>query len=135
MAEGINSAHGFSGGSPLSFPTGRILTGLRPGANVAARQTFVGPSDNFNNGVALMAEPAYHKFRAERAPAPRGCPVDRVFSTFSETYVANPYEVLEKLRGKSAVFYAEKLGYLVLTRMAEVAEVFRKPDTFSAENV
>jgi len=37
----------------------------------------------------------------------------------------DPYAVLEKLRGKSAVFYAEKLGYLVLTRVAEVAEVFR----------
>ena len=46
-----------------------------------------------------MAESAYRKLPAARAAAPRGCPVDRVFSTFSETYVADPYAVLEKLRG------------------------------------
>lgn len=82
-----------------------------------------------------MADSAYHKFRTERTPAPGGCPVDHVFSTFSETYVKNPYVVLEKLREQSAVFFAEKLGYLVLTRMADVAEVFRKPEIFAAENV
>ena len=67
--------------------------------NVAARQTFVGSLENLHNGVALMAESAYRKLPAARAAAPRGCPVDRVFSTFSETYVADPYAVLEKLRG------------------------------------
>jgi hypothetical protein len=89
----------FYGGSPINFSTGGILTGLRPGANVAARQTFVGSLENLHNGVALMAESAYRKLPAARAAAPRGCPIDRVFSTFPETYVANPYAVLEKLRG------------------------------------
>ena len=82
-----------------------------------------------------MADTAYHKFRTDRAPAPKGCPVDRVFSPFSESYVKNPYVVLEKLREQSAVFYAEELGYLVLTRMEDVAEVFRKPDIFASANV
>lgn len=82
-----------------------------------------------------MADSAYHKFRTGRAAAPKGCPIDHAFSPFSETYVKNPYAVLEKLRGQSAVFYAEELGYLVLTRMEDVAEVFRNPDLFASENV
>ncbi|MBT6428206.1 MAG: cytochrome P450, partial [Rhodospirillaceae bacterium] len=82
-----------------------------------------------------MADTAYHKFDTTRVPAPKGCPVDHDFSPFSETYVKNPYVVLERLRDQSAVFYAEKLGYLVLTRMEDVAEVFRKPDIFAAANV
>ena len=82
-----------------------------------------------------MADEAYHKFRTDRAPAPRGCPVDHDFSPFSETYVNNPYAVLARLRDRNAVFYAEDLGYLVLTRMEDVAEVFRKAEVFAATNV
>ncbi len=81
-----------------------------------------------------MAE-AYHKIRTERAPAPSGCPVNHGFTPFSADYMANPYAELERLRNDTPVFYSEKLGYLVLTRMEDVSEVFRNPDTFSAENV
>lgn len=81
-----------------------------------------------------MAE-AYHKIRTERAPAPSGCPVDHNFSPFAADYMANPYAELERLRGESPVFYSEKLGYLVLTRMEDVSEVFKNADIFSAENV
>ncbi len=82
-----------------------------------------------------MTSTAYHKFRTERAPAPSGCPVNHEFSPFSEAYVKAPYAVLEKLRGQEAVFYAETLGYLVLTRMEDVAEVFRRSDIFASANV
>ena len=51
-----------------------------------------------------MAEPAYHKFRAEWAPAPRGCPVDRVFLTFSETYVATPTRCWKSFAGSRRYF-------------------------------
>ncbi len=82
-----------------------------------------------------MMDSAYHKFRTERAPAPAGCPIDYDFSPFADVYVNNPYAVLERLRGQGAVFYAEELGYLVLTRMEDVSEVFRKPDVFASANV
>ena len=82
-----------------------------------------------------MAESTYYKNRSRSATAPQGCPVDHTFSPFDEKYVKYPYAVLEKCRTGSPVFYSEKLGYLVLTRMEDVAEVFRKPQIFSAENV
>jgi cytochrome P450 len=82
-----------------------------------------------------MSDEAYHKLSTERAPSPPGCPVDPDFSPFSDTYVQNPYAVLARLRDEQAVFYAEELGYLVLTRMEDVAEVFRKPDVFASANV
>ena len=82
-----------------------------------------------------MAESTYYKSRPRSATAPQGCPVDHTFSPFDEKYVKNPYAMLEKRRAGSPVFYSEELGYLVLTRMEDVAEVFRKPKIFSAENV
>ncbi len=81
-----------------------------------------------------MAE-AYHKFRTKRAPAPSGCPFNHSFTPFSADYMANPYAELERLRKDTPVFHSEKLGYLILTRMEDVSEVFRNPDTLSAENV
>lgn len=82
-----------------------------------------------------MAEAAYHKIRTERAPTPSGCPVDHDFSPFSDAYVRNPYAELAKRRESQPVFFSEELGYLVLTRMDDVAEVFRRSDVFSSENV
>ncbi len=82
-----------------------------------------------------MADAAYHKMHRESVPAPRGCPVDHAFSPFSESYLKDPYAVLEELRATSPVFYSAALGYLVLTRMEDVAEVFRNPDLYASENV
>ena len=81
-----------------------------------------------------MAE-AYHKLRTERVPKPEGCPVDHAFSPFKAEYVADPYAELARRRGDSPVFYSEELGYLVVTRMKDVAAVFTNPDVFSSENV
>ena len=82
-----------------------------------------------------MTETAYHKIRTERAPAPAGCPVDHAFSPFAPEYVANPYAELAKRREASPIFYSEELGYLVVTRMKDVAAVFTNPDIYSSENV
>lgn len=82
-----------------------------------------------------MTGTAYHRLRAEPAPAPPGCPVDHDFSPFSPEYVENPYAELAKQRENSPVFYSEKLGYLVVTRMKDVAAVFTNPDVYSSENV
>ena len=82
-----------------------------------------------------MTDTAYHKIRTERAPAPSGCPVDHSFSPFAPEYVADPYAKLAKRREDSPIFYSEELGYLVVTRMKDVAAVFTNPDIYSSENV
>lgn len=82
-----------------------------------------------------MADNDYYKSSPRSATAPQGCPVNHTFSPFEENYIKNPYAELEKLRNGSPVFYSKKLGYLVLTRMEDIAEVFRRSDIFSAENV
>jgi cytochrome P450 len=42
---------------------------------------------------------------------------------------------LERLRTEQPVFYSEKLGYLVVTRMEDVVEIFRDHEAYSSENV
>ena len=78
---------------------------------------------------------AYHQMHRAAAPPPSDCPVEHSFSPFSEAYIADPYAVLAALRADRPVYYAPELGYLVLTRMADVAEVFRRPDDFASANV
>ena len=82
-----------------------------------------------------MGDDAYHQIRPRLAQAPSGCPVDPTFSPFDPVYLRDPYAVLAERKSKHPVFYAEDLGYLVLTRMEDVAEVFRRKDDFSSENV
>ena len=67
--------------------------------------------------------------------APAGCPVDHGFSPFADGYVADPYGELARRRRGTPVFHVPELGYLVLTRMSDVAEVLRRDDVFSPENV
>ena len=82
-----------------------------------------------------MSRAAYFDMTERDVGAPAGCPVDHGFSPFSETYVADPYAVLAARRADTPVFYAPELGYLVLTRMEDVAEVLRRSEDFSSENV
>ena len=78
---------------------------------------------------------AYHKLRTPAATKPTGCPVDHAFTTFTSDYLSNPYPELERLNAEQPVFYSEKLGLLVVTRMADVVEIFREHDVFSSANV
>jgi cytochrome P450 len=61
--------------------------------------------------------------------------VDHQFTTFTPEYLANPYADLARVSEKHPVFYSEKLGYLVVTRMEDVQEIFRDHDVYSSENV
>lgn len=85
--------------------------------------------------MSTSEDSAYHKIRAPSSVKPSGCPMNAEFTTFTDEYLANPYPDLERLRKEQPVFYSEKLGYLVLTRMEDVMEVFRDHETFSSENV
>ncbi len=82
-----------------------------------------------------MTDLSYHKVHNETAPVPDGCPVDPEFSPYSEKYVAYPYAWLNEKRENEPVFYSEELGYVVVTRMEDVHEIFMNPEIFSSENV
>lgn len=82
-----------------------------------------------------MTNLAYHKVDLEKVDAPEGCPIDHEFSPYSERYIAYPYAWLELKRENEPVFYSEKLGYLVVTRMEDVEEIFLNPEVFSSTNV
>ncbi len=77
----------------------------------------------------------YHKIQDSAPVLPAGCPVNSGFTTFDSDYLQNPYPQLEKLLAEQPVFYSEQLGYLVLTRMDDILEVFKNPKIFSSENV
>jgi len=82
-----------------------------------------------------MSARAYHSVDIEKADAPQGCPVDHEFSPYAERYVSYPYAWLKQKRENEPIFYSKELGYLVVTRMQDVEEIFRNPDVFSSENV
>lgn len=64
---------------------------------------------------------------AER-PAPK-CP----FDPFSESYLSDPYKVLNELRESTPVFYDERLDYWVVTKYEDVKECFVNQKKFSAK--
>ena len=82
-----------------------------------------------------MSDLSYHKVRTEKAGAPNGCPVDAAFTPYAERYVAYPYAWLAEKRENEPIFYSEELGYVVVTRMDDVQEIFMNPDVFASTNV
>ena len=82
-----------------------------------------------------QTEASYHRAPDEVPPAPENCPVDHHFTPLATDYLTDPYAVLAGLRDHTPVFYASELGYLVLTRMEDVAAVFLDHETFGSQNV
>ncbi len=82
-----------------------------------------------------MGDSTYYKDSPKNPVAPQGSPVDHSFSPFDGKYVKNPCAELEKRRLGSPISYAEELGYVVLTRMEDILEVFKNDQVFSSENV
>lgn len=69
--------------------------------------------------------------------APNGCPVSQAaqdFDPFQPDYMQNPAEFLAPFREEEPVFYNPELGYWVVTRYADVKEVFRNSGVFSPAN-
>jgi cytochrome P450 len=63
----------------------------------------------------------------------QGCPVHEDFDPLSPEYLADPFAVLAALPlRETPVFYAPSIGYHVVTRYADVEEVFRDHRTYSA---
>ena len=62
-----------------------------------------------------------------------GCPVDESFDPLSRDYLADPYSVMAALPlAEAPVFFAPSIGYHVVTRYADIEEVFKDPVTYSA---
>jgi cytochrome P450 len=78
---------------------------------------------------------SYHRITATRPPPPTGCPIDHGFTPLSEEFLRDPYAELERRRESMPIFFAEDLGYLVLTRMEDITEVFLNPEMFGSDNV
>jgi cytochrome P450 len=61
--------------------------------------------------------------------------VHPAWSPLDDDYLADPYPIAAELRNEHPVFYAERLGYVVVTRMSDIEHVFTHPDVFASSNV
>ena len=82
-----------------------------------------------------MAENKYHQERLDTPPPPSGCPVHSTWSPLNEDYLEDPYAIASVLREEHGTFYAEELGYLVVTEMADIEAIFIDHETFASVNV
>lgn len=82
-----------------------------------------------------MTDTAYHQIRQGAPSAPPGCPVDHHFSPLADDYLADPYPTASAMRETTPVVYAEPLGFVVVSQMDLVTEVFMNPATYSSANV
>jgi len=78
---------------------------------------------------------SYHRERGDVPPPPAGCPVHHTWSPLDDDYLRDPYQIAARLRDDTPVFYAEELGYLVITRMEDIDAVFRDPEVYASANV
>ena len=82
-----------------------------------------------------MAGDKYHQERLDTPPPPVGCPMHSSWSPLNEDYLEDPYRIAAELRDEHEVFYAEELGYLVVTKMDELERIFTDHETFASVNV
>lgn len=64
-----------------------------------------------------------------------GCPASdfaRNFNPFDPEYLQDPYPVFARARHEEPVFYSPELNYWVVSRYADIIEVFRDTESFSA---
>ena len=62
-----------------------------------------------------------------------GCPVDESFDPLSPGFLTDPYAAMAALpRQEQPIFFAPSIGYYVLTRYADIEQVFQDPATYSA---
>ncbi len=82
-----------------------------------------------------MSGDSYHRAPASVLGAPAGCPVEHAWSPLDDDYLADPYPIAARLRDDHPVFYADALGYVVVTRMDDIEHVFTHPEVFASSNV
>ena len=77
--------------------------------------------------------PPGHRARCRRRPPAARCTTRGARST--TTTCATRTRSPPRLRDETPVFYAEELGYLVITRMEDIDAVFRNPEVYASANV
>jgi cytochrome P450 len=62
-------------------------------------------------------------------PPETACPIDEAFDPLSPEFLADPYPVMAALppAAERTVFFASPIGYYVVTRQADIEQVFREP--------
>lgn len=78
---------------------------------------------------------SYHQERGAAPAPPAGCPMHASWSPLDADYLADPYPIAADLRERHPIFYAEELGYLVITEMEDLVEVFTNPGVYASSNV
>jgi cytochrome P450 len=76
----------------------------------------------------------YHQTHGDAPAPPATCPV-RSWDPLGAEYLADPYPTARSLREETPVFFTDALGYLVVTRMEDIVEVFMNPDVYASVNV
>jgi cytochrome P450 len=84
---------------------------------------------------SVMSANTYHQQRGATVPAPVGCPVRHDWSPLDDDYLADPYPVARQFGDEWPIFYAARLGYVVVNRMEDIVAVFTDPDTYASINV
>ena len=63
-----------------------------------------------------------------------GCPVDQDLEPLDPTFLRDPYPYFAAKRAQTPVFYLSELSLFVVTRYADVEQIFLNRDTFGAAN-
>lgn len=82
-----------------------------------------------------MPANSYHRQRDVTQHAPIGCPIDHSWSALDDDYLDDPYPIARRFGDECPVMFAERMGYVVVSRMEDILEVFTDPDTYASENV
>jgi cytochrome P450 len=61
------------------------------------------------------------------------CPVHENFDPFADSYLADPYPVMNAVREETPVFYSPLIDSWVITRYDDIEAAFKDPGTFSAQ--
>ena len=75
---------------------------------------------------------SYHEAPDMIVAPPAGCPVNHEWSPLNDDYLEDPYPIADQLRATSPIFFAEELGYVVVTRMEDIIEVFTNPELYAS---
>src|SRR5688572_24065889 len=78
---------------------------------------------------------SYHQQRATQTEGPPGCPVNHGWSALDDDYLRDPYPIAHGFRDDTPVVFAERLGYVMVSRMEDIVTVFTDPDTYASVNV
>jgi cytochrome P450 len=62
------------------------------------------------------------------------CPHAALARDFEPFDLSDPFAFYARARAEAPIFYSPELGYWVVTRYADIRDVFRDPQTFSSEN-